>query len=171
MNYAYIEKESTANGTGFRTVLWVSGCTLKCKDCHNKELWDFNYGKLFDAAAKEEIFNSVSKEYIDGLTISGGHPLEIENVFDVLDLVIDFKEKFPNKTIWLYTGFYLSIDDFINEKIPILPLLFKNIDVIVDGRYEESLRDISLPYRGSSNQRIIDVQKTIEKKEIILWEN
>ena len=169
MNYTYIEKESVANGIGFRTVLWVSGCTLCCEECHNKEMWDFNYGKLFDDAAREEIYNSVEKDYVDGITISGGHPLEIENIFEVWSFIIEFKERYPNKTIWLYTGLHLSLEDIINEKLYILPLLLKNIDVVVDGKYEHSLRDISLPYRGSSNQRVIDIQKTIKNGEIVLW--
>lgn len=171
MNYTYIEKDSESNGEGFRVVLWVSGCTIGCKGCHNKELWSFDNGKVFDLAAKAEIFNYLSKEYIDGLTLSGGHPLESKNISSILQLVKEVKEKFPLKTIWLYTGLTLTIDDFKYELGNIeLSLLLDYIDVVVDGPYIESLRDITLPYRGSTNQRLIDVKKTKELGVISLWQ-
>lgn len=174
MNYLGISKCSIADGTGVRVVLWVSGCNIHCDNCHNPESWDFNAGKLFDNSAKEELFNALSKPWVQGLTLSGGHPLEYENLLVVYDIVKEEKEKFPNKDIWLYTGYTLSINDF-NTSVDIgwdngllRNYILAMCDTVVDGPYIESLRDISLKFRGSSNQRLIDVRETIKQNQIIL---
>lgn len=161
MNYLTITHNDMLNGDGLRVVLWVSGCSLHCEDCQNKYSWNFNEGVLFDERAKEEIFSELKKDYISGITITGGHPLEQQNIKEVEQLCKDIKIKFPNKTIWLYTG-------FIFEKIKNYPIL-KYIDVLIDGRYEKELRDISLKWRGSKNQRVIDVKKSLTSSEVVLW--
>jgi anaerobic ribonucleoside-triphosphate reductase activating protein len=174
MNYLGISKCSIADGPGVRVVLWVSGCNIHCDNCHNPESWDFNAGKLFDNSAKEELFNALSKPWVQGLTLSGGHPLEYENLPVVYDIVKEAKEKFPNKDIWLYTGYTLSINDF-NTSVDVgwdngllRNYILAMCDTVVDGPYIESLRDISLKFRGSSNQRLIDVRETIKQNCIIL---
>lgn len=176
MNYIKISKCDIANGIGIRVVLWVSGCSLHCKGCHNPETWDFNYGKPFDDNAKQELFDALNKPWIKGITLSGGHPLEYENLPVVYDIVKETKEKFPNKDIWLYTGYTLSINDFdTSVDIGLDNGLLRNYilamcDVVVDGPYIEEQRDVSLPFRGSKNQRLIDVKKTLEQKKIITIE-
>jgi anaerobic ribonucleoside-triphosphate reductase activating protein len=168
MNYHKIEKTSVANGTGIRVVLWVSGCSLHCKGCHNPETWSLNSGKPFDEEAKKELFDALDKPYIQGITLSGGHPLEDENAEEVYLLTKEIKERFPDKDIWLYTGYTLEqifpsvatdnldVNRFYKQEI------IKMCDVVVDGKYIEELRDITLKWRGSSNQRVIDIKnKTI----------
>jgi anaerobic ribonucleoside-triphosphate reductase activating protein len=179
MNYHKIEKTSIANGEGIRVVLWVSGCSLHCRGCHNPETWGINSGKKFDDAAKKELFEALDKPYIQGITFSGGHPFEKENVETVYLLIKEIKEKFPHKDIWLYTGytwnqiFYPVVtDDFNPERDRIINLrkqIVEMCDVIVDGRYIDYLRDITLKWRGSNNQRVIDVKKTIEENKIVLY--
>lgn len=168
MNYHKIEKTSVANGTGIRVVLWVSGCSLHCKGCHNPETWSLNSGKPFDKEAKKELFEALDEPYIQGITFSGGHPLEDENAEEVYLLTKEIKERFPDKDIWLYTGYTLEqifpsvttdnldVNRFYKQEI------IKMCDVVVDGKYIEELRDITLKWRGSSNQRVIDIKnKTI----------
>lgn len=161
MNYIKIDKCSIADGPGARVVLWVSGCSLHCKNCHNPEAQSREAGKLFDEAAKQELFKALAQPYIRGITLSGGHPLEDYNIMDVYDLLQEVYSKFPDKDIWLYTG-------YLYEDIPweILTL----IDVIVDGPYIDELRDITLPFRGSSNQRLIDVKESLHRDETILYQ-
>lgn len=173
MNYHKIEKTSVANGTGVRVVLWVSGCSLHCKGCHNPETWSLNSGKPFDEEAKNELFEAIDKPYIQGITFSGGHPLEYENLPTVYDLIKEIKERYPQKDIWLYTGYTLSINDFDNtvdicwDNGLLRNYILNLCDVVVDGRYIEELRDITLRWRGSSNQRVIDVEKTLKQGKII----
>lgn len=169
LNYHKIDKCSISNGIGIRTVLWVSGCSHNCPGCHNPQTHDPNNGKLFDEKAKEELFDNLSKPYIDGATFSGGDPLYYTNAQTIIQLSKEIKEKFPNKTIWLYTGYdfeNLILSNDWREDI------FDYIDVMVDGGYVEKLRDITLPFRGSSNQRIIDINKSknIGLAKAILWE-
>lgn len=180
MNYMHIDKTSINDGPGVRVTLYVSGCLLHCKGCHNPESWDFNAGKLFDEAAKQELFDALNKSYIQGITFSGGHPFEPENVYDTYMLIKEIKTKFPDKDIWLYTGYTLSYDNFA--------ILFKGIDpksnhwnwmhealrlcdVVVDGPYIEDQRDITLKFRGSRNQRLIDVKETLNQGKIITIQN
>ena len=174
MNYHKIEKTSIANGEGIRVVLWVSGCSLHCRGCHNPETWNLNSGKLFNEEAKKELFKALDKPYIQGITFSGGHPLEEENVSDILDLIIEIKNKFPNKDIWLYTGY--KFEDIIepkkcklNQTHLLRATIIRICDVVVDGSFIEGLKDLTLKFRGSSNQRLIDVKKTFNENKIVLY--
>lgn len=177
MNYHKIEKTSIANGTGIRVVLWVSGCSLHCKGCHNPETWSINSGKLFDEAAKRELFEALDKPYIQGATFSGGHPLEDENVEDVYLLIKEVKEKFPTKDIWLYTGLTLEqifptvITDDFNINRFYRQEIIRMCDVVVDGMYVEELRDITLKWKGSSNQRVVDMQQSLKERTMVLYNN
>lgn len=151
------------NGDGLRVVLWVAGCSHCCKECQNPMTWDPDGGLLFDDAAKEEIFEQLSQPYISGITFSGGDPLHSANRLDVRNLMSEIKEKFPDKTIWLYTGYCW-------DQIWHYPMM-KYVDVVVDGEFKIDLRDTKLLWKGSSNQNVIDVQKTLKKAvptEIVL---
>lgn len=175
MNYLGIDKSSISNGPGVRVVLWVSGCTCRCKGCQNPETWDFNSGTLFDDAAKQELFKALDKSYIQGITFSGGHPLENNNIEDVYLLLKEIKEKFPTKDVWLYTGytwehiFPTVCLDLFNVNNVYRKEVVKMCDVVVDGSYIEEQRDITLTFRGSKNQRVINVKKTIEQGEVVLF--
>lgn len=182
MNYHKIEKTSISNGTGIRVVLWVSGCSLHCKGCHNPETWNLNSGKPFDEKAKKELFEALDKPYIQGITFSGGHPLEQKNAEEVLLLIKEIKEKFPTKDIWLYTGYTFEkiLEQYCNKSIYNLyknvaePNIWSNIkyiDVLVDGHFIEEEKDITLLFRGSKNQRLIDIQKTLKENQIVLYTN
>ena len=176
MNYIKISKTDIANGAGVRCVLWVSGCDVHCQGCHNQPSWDFNAGQPFDDADMEELIEALSRPWVKGLTISGGHPLAYDNLPGVYQVCKIVREKLPEKDIWLYTGYELAAEDF-DKSVDIgwdNALLRNHIlamcDVVVDGKYEERLRNISLRFCGSSNQRIIDVRKTINAQTICLWE-
>lgn len=175
MNYHKIEKTSIANGKGIRVVLWCSGCRIGCRNCHNPETWDFNSGMLFDDAAKKELFEALNKSYIQGITFSGGHPLEYENLPVVYELIKEIKDKFPNKDVWLYTGYALSINDFDNsidisfDNGLLLNYILTMCDVVVDGPFIESEKDLTLKWRGSRNQRVIDCKQTLKEGRIILY--
>ncbi len=160
MRYHNITKDDMLNGDGLRVVLWVSGCTHCCKECHNPITWDPNSGILFDEAAKMEIFAELEKDYISGVTFSGGDPLHINNTFEITELAKEMKEKYPGKTIWLYTG-------SVWEEIQHLDIV-KYIDILVDGEFEEEKKDNTLHWRGSANQRVIDVPETIRASKIVL---
>lgn len=175
MNYLGINKCSIADGPGVRVVLWVSGCNVHCNNCQNPESWDFNAGEQFDDLAKKKLFDALNKPWVQGLTLSGGHPLEYENLPDVYSLIKEFRGKFQDKDIWLYTGYTLTINDF-DTSVDVCwdnGLLTNHIlamcDVVVDGPYIDSMRDITLPFRGSTNQRLIDVHETIKQQEIVLY--
>lgn len=218
MNYLKIDKEDVCNGDGLRVVLWLSGCSHRCKGCQNPQTWDANSGIPFDESAKEELFRELDKDYISGLTLSGGDPLFEDNLDDVLDLVTEINKRYntpqyiddkdennhnilntnadeirlskPKKSIWLYTGYeVVSVDgeykriifDRGSEDI-VEQFSFKSVinhnkrtdiasmcDVIVDGRYIDSKRDVTYPFAGSRNQRVIDVLKSIENEEVVLY--
>ena len=160
MNYQKIERFSTNNGTGIRVVLWCSGCSLHCKNCQNSETWDKDSGQLWTEESEQELFEALDKNYITGISYSGGHPLEHYNIDVITDIAKKIKERFPNKTQWLYTGWnWEQIKDFE---------IIKYIDVVVDGPYIDEQRDISLKWRGSSNQRVLDVKKSLELNQIVL---
>lgn len=163
MKYSKLEKNSIANGTGIRCVLWVSGCSVCCKGCHNPQTWDFDCGKMFDIEAIQIICEELKKPYIAGLTLSGGHPLEPENIEVCTCLCMYLKKRFPEKTIWLYTGWQW-------EEISHMEIM-KYIDVVVDGPYIEEQKDITLKWRGSRNQRVIDCQQSLVNKTIILLDD
>ena len=176
MNYIKVTKNDIANGIGIGCVLWVSGCDIHCKNCHNQSTWDFNAGQPFTEDTMQEILSTLTKPYISRLTLSGGHPLDPHNLPEVYKIVKRVKMVFPNKDIWLYTGY--SWEDIV-EKDRIMKNLKDNdiselaviklCDILVDGRYIDKLRDISLPFRGSSNQRIICVQESLKQNKVILW--
>ena len=147
------------NGDGLRVVLWVSGCSHCCKDCQNPITWDPNGGLIFDEEAKQEMFEELSKDYISGLTLSGGDPLYFSNRADIGKLVREVKEKFPTKTIWLYTG-------FVWESICNLELI-KYLDVLVDGEFIVEQKDNQLHWRGSKNQRVLQVPDSLEQGKVI----
>ncbi len=161
MRYHNITKDDMLNGDGLRSVLWLAGCTHQCKNCQNPLTWDIDGGLPFDEAAKKELFASLEPDYISGVTFSGGDPLHPQNREEVFALAKEIREKFPNKNIWLYTGFLW--DDFKDN--PNIEL----IDVFVDGEFKEELKDVNLPWVGSSNQRVIDVQATLNSNDIILY--
>ncbi len=163
MRYHNITKDDMLNGAGLRVVLWVSGCEHNCKECHNPVTWDINGGLPFDEAAKEELFAELEKPYISGVTLSGGDPLHPRNREDIGRLVDEICDKFPNKTIWLYTGY-----DW--EVIRSLPLIRK-LDVLVDGEFVVAKKDVKLHWKGSSNQRVIDVQKSLLIGDVVLYED
>ena len=167
MNYADIKKADVANGLGVRVSLFVSGCTHHCKNCFNREAWDFNYGKEFTEKEEERIINELDHPYVAGLSLLGGEPLELVNQKGLLPLLRKVKEKFPEKNIWCYSGYTFEKD--ILEKMcknwEETPELLSYIDVLVDGKFEEDKKDIKLRFRGSSNQRIIDVQKSLKERK------
>lgn len=165
MNYIKITKNDIANGPGVRCVLWVAGCDLHCVGCHNPSTWDFNAGKLFNENVKNELFDVLSKPYIQGITFSGGNPLE--RPYEIFLLAKEIKEKFPNKDIWLYSGYTYEQICKVRERLKVLSY----IDVLVDGPYIEEQRDISLAFRGSKNQRLIDVKETLKQDKIITLQN
>ncbi len=173
MRYASIKKCDVANGTGVRVSIFVSGCHHHCKGCFNVDAWDFNYGNEYNEETEEKILEALDKDYIKGLTLLGGEPLEYVNQKGLLPLVKKVKEKFPNKTIWCYTGYKFD-EDVLGDmcmKWPETNELIRNLDIIVDGKYDENLRDLKLKFKGSSNQRIIDVQRTLRNNQIVLAEN
>lgn len=163
MNYHDIVKDDMLNGEGLRVTLFVAGCSHHCKNCQNPETWDKNSGIKFDADAVKEIEEELNKEYISGITLSGGDPLYCGNRECITELCKYIKDYYPNKTIWLYTGYRY-------EEIHNLEVL-NYIDVLVDGEYQEENRDIDLQWRGSMNQRIIDVKASREQHCIILYQD
>ena len=172
MHYADIKKADIANGEGVRVSVFVSGCTHHCKNCFNSQAWDFNYGKEFTEEEVEKVIQELDHPYVAGLTLLGGEPLEHINQQGLLPLLRKVKEKLPDKNIWCYTGYTFDKDvmgDMCN-KWEETPELLSYIDVIVDGKFEEENKDIKLRFRGSSNQRIIDVKKSIEGKKAVLFE-
>lgn len=203
MNYLKIDKEDVCNGEGLRVVLWLSGCSHKCKGCQNPQTWNANSGIPFDESAKEELFKELDKDYISGLTLTGGDPLFEDNLDDVLDLVTEVNKRYnstqyiddnsrinhdilntnanefrlssPKKSVWLYTGYDLAeilknTAETKDKENLIRFMIIKSVDILVDGKYIDSQRDLTLPYRGSKNQRLIDIQQSLQKEEIVLWQ-
>ena len=173
MNYAKIKKHDIANGPGVRVSLYVSGCTHHCRNCFNPETWDFASGQPFDEAAEREILEALKPSYIRGLSLLGGEPFEPENQRGILPFLQKLKQEFPEKTVWAYTGFVL--EDLMTEgthpHCEITETILSLIDVLIDGRFVEAKKDLSLQFRGSSNQRIIDLNKTLAEGRVILWED
>lgn len=175
MNYHNLTYPDQNNGDGLRVVLWLSGCSHHCFNCQNPQTWDENSGIEFDIEAKKELFDELSKDYISGITFSGGDPLHKNNIIEVNNIIQEIKKQFPNKTIWLYTGYtweelFPNILTFgVIPEIALRQQIIKSCNVVVDGPYIDDLRDITLKWRGSSNQRVIDVQKTLQNGEIVLW--
>lgn len=213
MNYHNITKDDMLNGEGLRVVLWISGCSHRCRGCQNPQTWDCKSGVQFDESAKKEILDELSKDYISGITFTGGDPLYSQNLKDVLDLIIDLRSKYPisrkidtiyrendnfkyniliknsdeirlsypEKTIWLYTGYTweqimypVVTDDFNPERDKLLKMrrdIVKQCDVLVDGRYEEDKRDVTYHWAGSTNQRVIDIQESLKQNQAVLWKS
>ena len=214
MNYHNITYPDMNNGSGLRVVLWLSGCSHKCKGCQNPQTWDANSGIPFDKSAKEELFRELDKDYISGLTLTGGDPLFESNLDGVLDLVTEVNKRYnttqyidvntrenhnmlninankirlsiPDKSIWIYTGYTVYFAENCDQKVlsaktddyhldAAIPTamrekILEQCNIVVDGRYMDSQRDITLPYRGSANQRLIDVKQSLQKGEIVLWQ-
>lgn len=162
MNYHNITKDDMLNGDGLRVVLWVAGCTHQCPECQNPITWDLAGGLPFDEDAENELFEALKPDYVSGVTFSGGDPLHPFNQGEITRLAKKFKELEPKKTAWLYTGFSW-------ENIKDLDIM-KYIDVLVDGEFMADLKDNNLHWKGSTNQRVIDVQKSLERDEIVLHE-
>ncbi len=171
MNYGEIKTCDIANGEGIRVSLFVSGCTHHCKNCFNAETWNFDYGKPFTKDAENTIFKNLALDYVDGLSLLGGEPFEPSNQQALLPFLKRVKELYPNKTIWCYTG-YLFDEELLKEsraRCEYTDEMLSLIDVLVDGEFKQELYDISLSFRGSSNQRIIDVKKSLEQESVILF--
>ncbi len=174
MYYGAIKTSDIANGEGIRTTLFVSGCRNKCKNCFQPQTWAFDYGEPFTDEVAESILATFEKPFVEGLTVLGGEPMEPENQKDLLPFIREFKRRYPEKTLWVYTGnlfeeltggvgtHYKCIDETAE--------LLSYIDILVDGRYEEEKKSLGLRFRGSSNQRVIDMKKTFAKGEVVLWE-
>ena len=171
MYYGRIKKCDIANGEGVRVSLFVSGCRNRCKGCFQPETWDFCYGREFDSEAENEILSALENPAVRGLTILGGEPMEPENQEALLPFLLRFKERFPDKTLWLYTGNTLeelmgNHRNHTEKTEEILAL----VDILVDGRYDENLYSLGLRFRGSKNQRVIDMNRTRRAGEITIWE-
>ncbi len=172
MNYCNVKNCDIANGVGVRVSLFVSGCRNRCKNCFQPETWDFNYGKPFDEQTEEKLIKMLAPSYINGLTVLGGEPMEPENQRALLPFLKKVKAAYPQKTIWLYTGFTLeelrspdcrAHTEYTEE-------ILKLLDVLVDGRFVEEKKNISLRFRGSENQRLIDVAATLAAGSVTLWD-
>ena len=172
MNYAAIKNCDIANGPGVRVSLFVSGCRHHCKDCFNPETWEFSYGEPFDEAAIDKILAMLTPAYIRGITYLGGEPFEPENQKTLVGLLRKVRESYPEKNIWCYTG-YLYDEQLLNNsraRCEYTDEMLSMIDVLVDGEFVEALKDIRLVFRGSSNQRVIDVKKSLGQNEIVMWQ-
>ena len=173
MHYGEIKKTDIANGVGVRVTLFVSGCTKGCKNCFNPETWNFRYGKPFTAETEEEILKALRPAHINGLTLLGGEPFEPENQRALLPFVERVRKELPEKTIWAYSGRVLE-EELLNpechQHCEVTEQLLSRLDVLVDGPYVEELRDITLRFRGSRNQRILDMKRTLAEGKAVLWE-
>ena len=173
MHYGELKKCDIANGIGVRVTLFVSGCTNHCPDCFQPQTWDFDYGKVFTDETKAEIFAELDKSYVNGLTVLGGEPFEPRNQRELLPLLGEVREKYPDKTVWCFTGFRLE-DELLHEgsypRCEVTDGMLSCIDVLVDGRFVKELKDISLQFRGSRNQRVIDMNRTRETGTVTLWD-
>ena len=174
MKYAKIKKCDVANGPGVRVSLFVTGCNHHCKNCFNREAWDFNYGDDFTQKQESEIIEDLKPDYITGLSLLGGEPFEKTNQEGLVPLIKKVKETYPNKEIWCYTGFTFDkqiLGQMIGEEHrETTKEMLNNIDYIVDGRFVDELKDPKLRFRGSSNQRIIDVKKSLAQNQIVIWD-
>ena len=172
MYYADIKKADVANGIGVRISLFVSGCTHHCKGCFNEDAWDFHYGNEFTEKEIDKILDLMDHSYIAGLTLLGGEPLEHVNQQGILPLLRKVKEKFPDKNIWCYSGYTFEKDILgrMYKEWEETPEILSYIDVLVDGKFEEDKKDIKLRFRGSSNQRVIDVKKSLKENKTVLFD-
>ncbi len=174
MYYGAIKKFDIANGEGIRVSLFVSGCRNRCKNCFQPDTWAFDYGKPFDKAAEDIIFSALANPSVRGLTVLGGEPMEPENQRALLPFLKKVRQAYPDKNIWLYTG--NTYEELTSEcgsgpkALDITSELISYVDILVDGRYEEEKKSLGLRFRGSSNQRIIDIKKTSDAGKIVIWD-
>ncbi len=169
MNYGAIKYCDVANGIGCRTVLFVSGCRNHCKGCFQPETWNFQYGKPFTQEVEAEIFASLQPDYVSGITLLGGDPFEEENQRGLVRFMQELRRRFPNKNVWAYSGYvYEDLIPGGRKHCEVTDALLETIDILVDGRFIEEQKDIRLKFRGSVNQRIIDLKKTRELDTIVL---
>lgn len=161
------------NGVGLRVTIFFSGCSHNCPECQNPQTHDLKGGVPFNEADKEELFNALDHDYIHGITLSGGDPLFAKNIVDVYNLLAELKQKFPTKTVWCYTGYTFEeiMQDYTSGSLMYMRKLLVTdfVDVLIDGEYKKDLRDLDAKWRGSSNQRVIDIKKTLEKGELVLF--
>ena len=171
MNYAEIKPYDIANGEGVRVSLFVSGCTRHCKNCFNQMTWDFSYGKRFTEETEASIFHMLAPDYIAGLSLLGGEPFEPQNQRALTPFLQKLKKNFPKKTIWCYTGYTYENGSLKEEhaRTEVVETMLSLLDALVDGRFIEALKDIRLLFRGSSNQRIIDVQQSLKHGNVVLY--
>ena len=177
MQYAQIREMDISNGKGLGVSLFVQGCHIHCHNCFNSDLWDFHGGKPWTPKVENRFMQIIDRSYIKRVSILGGEPLSDENLTTVLHIVRTIKERYPNKTIWLYSGYTwenifpsISLDE-LNTRNIYQQNILSFCDVMVDGQFVDNLKDLSLKFRGSSNQRIIDVQKSLENKSVVLWKD
>ncbi len=172
MHYGNIKNCDVANGEGVRVTLFVSGCTNRCEHCFQPETWDFLYGEEFTAAVEDKIIEMLALSYINGLTVLGGEPFEPSNQRALLPFLTRVRAAYPDKSIWVFTGFTFEElkCDGSHPRCECTDEILSLIDVLVDGRYEHAKRNLSLKFRGSSNQRLINVTKTLEVGEVVLWD-
>ena len=170
MNYCNIKRRDIADGIGVRVTLFVSGCTHHCKGCFQPETWDFAYGQPFDEAAEETIFAELGQPFVNGLTLLGGEPFEPDNQRGLLPLLREVKERFPDKTVWAYSGYtWEELTGSSRARCEATDEMLSLLDVLVDGEFVEELRDITLRFRGSSNQRLLDVPKSLAAGKPVEW--
>lgn len=172
MNYATIKKRDIANGVGVRVSLFVSGCTHRCKNCFNQETWDFNYGEEFTEDTENLILEYLKPTFVNGLSLLGGEPFEKKNQEALVPFLRKVKSTFPDKDIWCYTG-YLFDKELLKEsraRCEFTDEMLSMIDILVDGKYIEEEKDITLQFRGSKNQRIIDVKRSLSENSVVLWD-
>lgn len=171
MNYGAIKKCDIANGVGVRTVLFVSGCTHHCKGCFQPETWSFDYGERYTKETEDEIIESLKPDYVDGITLLGGEPFEPENQRELVKLLRRIKKELPKKTVWSFSGYtYEELTGDSRAVCEVTNEMLSMLDVLVDGEFVEAKRNISLRFRGSENQRLIDMNKTRKEGKIVLWD-
>lgn len=171
MNYGAIKKCDIANGVGVRTVLFVSGCTHHCKGCFQPETWSFDYGESYTKETEDEIIESLKPDYVDGITLLGGEPFEPENQRELVKLLRRIKKELPKKTVWSFSGYtYEELTGDSRAVCEVTNEMLSMLDVLVDGEFIEAKRNISLRFRGSENQRLIDMNKTRKEGKIVLWD-
>ena len=172
MNVATIKKRDIANGPGVRVSLFVSGCTHRCEGCFNEVAWDFDYGTPFDAAVEQELLEALAPDFIAGITLLGGEPFEPQNQRALLPFLKRVREAFPQKSVWCYSGYTLEqLQGESRARCEVTDEMLSLLDVLVDGRFVLAKKNIRLRFRGSENQRLIDMNKTRETGEIVLWDN
>ena len=171
MNYGAIKKCDIANGVGVRTVLFVSGCTHHCKGCFQPETWNFDYGERYTKETEDEIIESLRPDYVDGITLLGGEPFEPENQRELVKLLRRIKKELPQKTVWSFSGYtYEELTGDSRAVCEVTNEMLSMLDVLVDGEFVEAKRNISLRFRGSENQKLIDMNKTRKEGKIVLWD-